>query len=137
MTQIFLRALFPSWKFFDQFEWFPVLYYRVAFNENDFSDWNTCLKKPQRTLVSIFFNPNGNLYHASNSAVERLALEASQPNAASIENSVSYRIISNLVRSKIRLESGFRQSFSFQFKIRAQSKDTIDDIFISQIHEAQ
>jgi len=137
MKHLLLKALLPSWKFFDQFKWAPELSYRVAFSEGEFSDWQPCLKKPIRSAAALFLNAEGNLYHACNTAIERLIQETNQQNEGNIEDSVSYGIVRNMVKARILNDQAYRQAFSYQFKISASSsQEASGDILISPILEA-
>lgn len=136
MKHLILKALLPSWKFFDQFKWAPELQYKVAYSDGEFSEWRPCLKKPIRTPASLFLNAEGNLYHACNTAIERLIQETQEKDPAQIEQSVSYGIVRNIVRSRIQSDQGFRQAFRFQFKVMATAQgEAPADILVSAIHE--
>lgn len=121
------RALFPSWKFFDQFQW--ILDLQVKTNPQDQnSEWHSCLKPPTRSWRSIFYNPEGNLYHACNSAIERYIQDP--------ENKVSAEIIENMTRYLLKHHFGAQPGLPFQFRIRAAtSGDEFSDVLISKVLE--
>jgi hypothetical protein len=131
------RALFPSWRFFDELGSVSRLYYRTGENADSLGSWRKCVVADKRTWSALFLNPAGNFHLAENTLIDQLSdeLEAAQENGAPpIEASVSFRLVLNLVR---------RQIFSpllFQFKItqldQGESAAREADVLISAVYES-
>jgi hypothetical protein len=128
------RVLIPAWRFFDQKGDVPVLYYRTSVNGLDFSNWKNALAlRPQRNIRTLFVNGEGNAFLACHTLIEQLVddlYEEALPKD-SFQESVSFRLVENLVRNRILIQESARPGTSelrFQFKIT-----TPDDLLISEV----
>lgn len=121
-----LRALFPSWRFFEDLDLVPVLQFRL---DGESGPWRPCLASQKRSWSSLLVNARGNLRMACNSLVEQLvsdAQEVGDGDADSFGESVSYLLAVRLVRSRIRemrVSGDLRPSVEgegdrFQFRVR-------------------
>lgn len=141
-TLSLFRALFPSWRFFEDTTEVPVLFYRVAASNEKFGQWRPGLKKPNRHWYSIFLNPEGNLFLAYVGLLEQLLHDAAEippEQAERLADSVSYQLTKNLVLQQI-LETHRSENLRFQFKIcsllQGASEDKLEDALISATHQA-
>ena len=129
-----LRTLFPSWKFFDQFHGALQLYGR-AFNQGESSSsWVLCLTPPPRNWAAIFLNPKGNLYHLSNSTLERLIQESLDTPLEKIDSLVSYQLVRQMALEGLRSQFDSFQEFQFKITLMQANQDS-EEILISQIDE--
>jgi len=127
---VLLRALFPSWRFFEDIVEVPVLRIRV----DDESEWHDALPNLERRLESLFLNPTGNLHHALGTLLHQLSYDlesVSDKDPEAFEESVSYRLVENAVR--VLLPSNATQ---FQFKVtaiyQARPSEAGTDILVSR-----
>lgn len=129
----FLRALLPSWNFFDQVAPKATLYYKLT----SANHWEPCLKAPKRKFLNLFLNPFGNLYLAQQSVVERLIYDIHQAGQTKAENSisdtVSYQLVLNIIRWHLK-KSRVKKA-RFQFKISIYAPTETYDAIVSTEHE--
>ena len=109
----FIRVFIPTWRFFDRIGRVPELYYRVKFN-GKLGPWQPVFEKPERKFYHLFVNPEGNLYLAYQSLLDRL-LDDSQNKSINFEEQISFQQIKNLVHSKA-LKSSHKEATHFEFK---------------------
>lgn len=132
----FLRALLPSWRFFESHGVVPVLYFRTLSDSNRNSDFIEFFPKNEPRMTQVFFNPRGNFDIVWRSYMQQLAsdIQTGLASTESIESHVIYQLLQNLVRERVKGES---QSAFFQFKIVAQVplSEKQDDLLISPIIE--
>lgn len=135
------RALFPSWRFFEDLCYLPVLYFRTSEDGKNFSSWQTALGKIERKWSRLFLNPQGNLLHAYHGLLQQLENdkeEFEEENKNLFIQSVSYQLTKNLVVSKILDSKPQDRKKYFQFKLsavmQASPKDA-EDILVSITHE--
>lgn len=121
-----LRLFIPSWRFFDQIGTISKLYYRVNLGDG-YMPWRICLEKPKRHVFNLLLNPNGNFYLPCLALVDRLVSEEVTSN---IQNTISYRLVENLVRHTI-LDQNLKAK-SFQFKVQIASENQVEDFLISE-----
>jgi hypothetical protein len=127
VIQLF-RAFFPSWRFFEDFDEAPVLYYRLETGDGSYGTWERCLEKPKRRALDLVFNPHGNYVLAAGSLVQQLLsdieqVEDSKPDEA--EKLVSYQLTKNLVSYQIKKHQAHARAARFQFKISANTEDLL------------
>ena len=139
--QVF-RVLFPSWRFFDRLGDVAELYSRYAPADVELGGWKPCLAGPPRTVQSLFLNPSGNYFLAGHTLVERLLQDLSEWNESDLDafsESVSFKLVTNLVRYEITRNAGgmCAAPFRFQFKIALldlkQSTAPLRDVLVSPI----
>lgn len=136
------RVLFPSWRFYDDVNYVPFLYYRFGHDEKNFGEWKLVLPKLKRNIFNILINPEANLTHAYNTLIQQLEQdkeEVSEENKNDFVKSVSYNLIKNLVQKQIFFSHQLKSKFYFQFKIRAALPENMadaEDVLISITHEA-
>ncbi len=142
-TIYLLRALFPSWKFFEDVCQLPVLYYRFAREGEEFCEWQNCFQKPKRHLSAVIFNPQGNLLLACNGLLQQLESDIEELDASKadkFDQSVSYRLTKNLVIYQVSKQHQCHAGFRYQFKVASLmqgSTDETSEIFLtSPIHQA-
>lgn len=126
------RVFFPSWRFFEDTCGRPALYARI-----EKGVWKSVLEKPQRSFFSLFFNPEGNLFLAYGSLLERLLKDASELQAGEegqLLDSVSYRLVRNLVESKLSLSPGVQYQFKVCVSGEAATREFEQDALISSEH---
>lgn len=119
-----LRALIPSWRFFDGSGIVTDLQFRVSPRDGrDFGPWRSALpNEPTRSFGGLFFNPGGNLRLACLSLIERLLEEEGEVT----KESSSYRLVENLIRYRLRQSEAGRESGArFQFKITSGGDDAL------------
>lgn len=139
------RAWIPSWRFFETLSAQPVLFFRVtaandANAEAGAGEWQLALKRPPRSLFSIFLNAEGNLHLACYTLLDQLEEDISELTPAELEvfpQSPSYQLVQNLVcfllKERLQLTVGTR----YQFKIsRSLPSDqpVFEDILVSPVH---
>lgn len=136
-----LRALFPSWRFFEDLAALPRLYYRVAVEDGDFGEWHSAAQHPRRSLSSLFFNPAGNLELAYLSLLQQAEhdMQLVAPGAEEeFVHSVSYRLLERLVRERIKNRFTGAAIRRFQFKLRSTPQNAAQgeaqDVLISPEH---
>jgi hypothetical protein len=138
------RALFPSWRFFEDLSHVPRLSCRTGEGP-----WFECLRPHARGVGAVVLNSRGNLRHACNSLVEETVSdlaelwekgeEVSQARMDQFSHCVSYRLTEELSRYQLKNVHGFSPGTAFQFKISVQSDETSDplleDVLVSLVHE--
>jgi hypothetical protein len=152
------RALFPSWRFFDRLEHVPKIYVRVRVSlaeENEkssdaWSEWRPLFKRWSRSLVNLYYNPQGNLEFAYHSLTEQLISDlnefADTAAGSDFSTTVSCRLAERMVRSVLLqnqddffvadggADVGIGRGAEFQFKISVidiLTQQPIDDILVS------
>lgn len=116
-----LRALLPSWRFFDDFGRAPVLWVRARDDGGTFGAWSRALQRRPRRLTHLLSNPEVNLQLLNGSLVQQLAREIAaleEPDPDRVTDSVAYTLTRRLAR-ECALERG--DCAAFQFKIRLES----------------
>jgi len=138
-----LRAFFPSWKFFEDCEYAPLLFYRVKEKNQEFEPWAPCLEKPKFQLSSLLLNPHGNFLLLSSSLILQLVgdlEEADERFANDLEKSVAYQLTKNLVSYQIKKTRVEQRDIKYQFKLCATYPATPlrapEDMLISPVYEA-
>jgi hypothetical protein len=139
-----VRALFPSWRFFEELGQVPMLRYRVSDGEQGgWSEWKAALPPVPRGLGSLFLNARGNLRMASNSLVEQLVSDLAEVDDTDeglrrFEASVSYELVTRLVRARIRALEPDAHAGRFQFKVvvatPGAAEGTGEEILVSSEH---
>jgi len=124
-----LRIFFPSWRFFDDFDRTPRLFFRVAKVAGQFTSWKEAIpQEKKRSLGVVFVNPQGNLKLAAHSAVDRLLDEvAALKTPEEIQETVSYRLVEKIVRAQVP-----GSALEFQFKV-SLSSDSEGDLVLSPL----
>ena len=103
-----VRALFPSWRFFDRAVRSPQLYVRVGASADRLSAWAP-IELGRRSVVAFAFAPAANLALAYQSSIDRLVVELcdlpldeaeceveSDPRVTEL---ASYRIVDRIARA--------------------------------------
>ena len=115
------RALFPSWRFFDRTGEVPRLTYRLIEQDGTCGPWLEPVPLPPRPLLALVFNPGGNLAFACHTLIGQLvsdlqAIPEERPEA--LIETVSYRLVRNLVEQNIRGLPGTLGPLPEQFQLR-------------------
>ena len=116
-----LRAFFPSWRFYDDFNHLPVLSFRWRHAGGEFGEWTLCSPRPQRRLAALLVNTDGNLFLAENSLVQQLVTELQSVEPEEAPGLVSYRLTDRLVRTRLPADG----SAEYQFKLSVDSEDVL------------
>jgi len=129
---IFLRILFPSWKFFDRIGPVATLFYQLS--GSDSTKWVACLSPPKRSFLHLLLNSTGNIYLAQQGLVDRLVMDINkmsnaETGADKITHTTSYQMILRLVINTIK-QSGLKKA-SFRFKIGVHTPSESYDAIIS------
>lgn len=137
-----LRALFPSWRFFEEITEIPRLSYRWDQGNTEFGPWTQCFEKPKRKLSNFILNPEGNLLFAYGGILQHLLHDLENIEEDKTEEfmgSTSYQLVMNLARFHIRQQKEISENLKFQFKISTllQGEDdrALEDVFISATHQ--
>jgi hypothetical protein len=138
------RAFFPSWKFFEDIGEIPVLYYRVSDKEENDLDWQPCLLKSKRRISSLILNPSGNYLLACESLLQQFVNDVQdleEEALTKIEDSISYKLIQNLVCFQVREHSKNHSHLFYQFKVSIISQElhrqSDEDLLISPIYQVR
>ena len=145
MSSNLARALgslfFPSWRFFDEVGHWPRLSVRIASKDRDFGPWRPITLQSKRSLGRLFINDEGSFALAENTLLERALFEISAcdpSRAEAFSQSVTYRLIERLVRSRLADDLG-ESPVRFQFKLSATLPNTpvpaSEDVLLSLEHE--
>ena len=119
-----LRALLPSWRFFDRVTVPPRLYVRAVGGE-----WQP-IAVPRRRAWSWAFSPAGNLALAEQSTVEHLVAEVDEldpgldHDAPAITGLVSYELVARIAREHA-------PAGSWQWKIVVDREGEVSDYLVS------
>jgi hypothetical protein len=120
-----LRALLPSWRFFDRASVPPRLYVRAVDGE-----WQA-IEAPRRRAWSWAFSPAGNLALAEQSTVEHLVAEVDEldpgldHDAPAITGLVSYELVTRIARAHAPAVG------SCQWKIVVDREGEVSDYLVS------
>lgn len=132
-----LRALVPTWFFFDELGAGCQVFVRSGIHVKDLGPWQVAFPPTPRKAWQLFFNPDGNFRLFALANFERLLREAQfhLSNPEALEGSESYDHCRSLLR-----ESGLPKSHRFaQFKIcaRLEGDPTAEfsDALVSRVHE--
>ncbi|HEY6036652.1 MAG TPA: hypothetical protein VIV58_20385 [Kofleriaceae bacterium] len=119
-----LRALLPSWRFFDRATVPPRLYVRAVAAE-----WQPVAAPPRRAW-SWAFSPRGNLALAEQSTVEHLVAEVDEldpgldHDAPAITSLVSYELVARIARAHA-------PAGPWQWKIVVDREGEVSDYLVS------
>jgi hypothetical protein len=144
LIAVLLRALLPSWRFFDRLGRVPILLARWSADGEEFGPWEPVNPPVDRGLGALVLNARGNLRMACNSLVERLVsdledLQDSGGEERRFHESVSYRLVEDLVRFRSRQEHDGANWFQFkivQTEPGPGEERGGDEILVSLVHEA-
>ena len=92
----------------------------MADSSGELGPWRLGLQKPKRSLWSLIFNPEGNLYLAYNSLLQQVESDIGElrPEAvSSFEATPSFKLLYNLVHFLIGKCEEVSSGTLFQFKI--------------------
>lgn len=130
-TIYLLRALLPSWKFFDDAGDYPKLFYRTPENPS----WQPVLAVPARKWRHLFCNPEGSYLLACGSLLQQLVTDMEDETAGHrVESSVSYKLVKSLVEHTLK-QKGIQR---YQFKVCSISSldpALSDDLMLSPQYE--
>ena len=151
------RALFPSWRFFDDVGHVPQLLCRLGPTPDQLGPWRICV--PNRTnrtelkgfVGSLFLNPQGNLRMACNSLVEQLMSDLGDfeveagPGPGPCDESqfvdtVSYQLTRDLVRYWALRAHGGQPGWFSQFRVlfegpQGEEGKEGEEALVSLVHE--
>ncbi|NJL25521.1 MAG: hypothetical protein HC902_10355, partial [Calothrix sp. SM1_5_4] len=87
--QTFYRVLIPNWRFFDHVNESTIAWMEIR------GHWEEIWPRPRRHILSFFFNPEINRYHAWNNLLDRLAEEATAA-PDNVAGLTSYQIVADV-----------------------------------------
>jgi hypothetical protein len=128
---MWVRALFPSWRFFDRPGDEPALFYRIR-EGADWSDWKDGFPPSHgRGLLALFHNPEGTLRLALHNLLELSLSDVDESNsAADFAGCPSYELLANWVRWR----DSAGAALGFEFKISTRTPSGWEDRMISGTH---
>ena len=129
-----LKVFFPSWKFFEDSGRVPELLYRI-----DQGNWKPAWSPPRRGWLKLAINSEVNYRLACQSLLEQVTQELEAPEwlarPEGFAETVSYRLVQNLVLLEISQVEKKPQDFSYQFKLATYlplaREATREDLLIS------
>ena len=101
-----VRALLPSWRFFDEIDPAPKLYYRACHEAEALPGaWLPLAFRPARSWTGLAFTPDGNLALARHAVLEQLLGDVAEPevnDASAVEGLTSYALVTQLVCEQLQ-----------------------------------
>lgn len=153
-----LKALWPSWRFFEDVGEVAVLRLRFGDGEDEaaLGPWREGLPRIGRRWSALVHNAEGNHLHACESLLQLLLAEvgdaAESPGAGAgdedagedawVECSVNYRLVDEVVRAALRkgpyAEAASRcVALHYQFKLCTRDPRGVEeDVLLSPVQEA-
>lgn len=137
------RALFPSWRFFDRLEHVPKIFVRMHSGDGNWSEWTPLFQRWSRSVVNLFFNPQGNLEFAFHSLTEQLISDLNEADLTKkkeqdFSETVSCRLAERMVRLMVterfssQVDQGAKSEFQFKISvIETTSQQAIGDVLLS------
>lgn len=136
-----LRALFPSWRFFEELGHVPKVSFRILSADSGAGPWQDAMGQATRSWSMLALNSQGNLRMAENSLIEQLMTDLADlpdENTDDLERSVSYELAIQLVRSHIRALGAAVPGTRFQFRVIAsvpgRNENVGEEALISSEH---
>ena len=136
-----MRALFPSWRFFEEITDIPKLFYRIENSPGQYDPWKPCLWRPTRSLSALLLNAEGNLMFAFGGVVQHLMQDLESVAPEDLEEfmkSPSYQLSKNIALHHLRQDYDSSTVRNFQFKIctvlQGEDDSALEDVFISATH---
>lgn len=114
-----LRALFPSWRFFDDIGEVPVLWVRVASDETadlEACAWELALPTPRRRWWNLVWNPEASVRLAYDSLLVQLLHDADE-HAETLSEQTSYRLTTHLAAYVLRQRGRAGAAVRYQLKV--------------------
>lgn len=134
-----IRALLPSWRFFEEVTEVPKLYFRLK--ANDYCEpWASVLFTPKRKSDSLILNPESNLLFAYGGVLQHVIQDLEDAeDGETFMHSVSYRLTESLVRFEVLRQALAEEGSDFQFKIstlmQGADESSVEDVLISASHK--
>ncbi len=127
-----IRALFPTWNFFDQVQY----QFGVEIKVPDLDRWEPLSFNQSRQAFNMALNGSANLAMAQVNVIEHFArdiqellLDSPLVESRQVRSLTSFKLISALL--KVKMQEYEVSPNSLQFKVVAIRKDEILDIYIS------
>jgi len=140
---VWLRAFFPSWRFFEDLGPAPTLEWRDGPSEDTLGPWRVALTMPPRPLSAVVFNPAGNLRFAEHALVEHLLSDLDdlqEDHPEQVTSLVSYRLVVRLVLAERAACTAVRQGGWVQFRVVLRAPgaaaDDAEIALVSAVHAA-
>lgn len=131
-----LRALFPSWRFFESEDTRYSLLARVKTRDGALSAFSTLPPKMRRSTFSLCFAPRNNLRLACHDLVERLVLELAerdQTTEAQLTALISYQLVQNMAVYYLR--KAHVDPERYQLRLLCHAADgTHEEVFTSPLY---
>lgn len=131
-----LRALFPSWRFFESADSSFSVLARVRVGAGDAGAFRPLPPAPRRTLFGLVFGPQQNLALACHDLVETLVNELAERGAtetADAEQLTSFKLLQHMAEYFLRPESG--AGAHYQLKLVSHAPDgESDELLLSPFY---
>ena len=146
-----LKALWPSWRFFEDIGEVAVLRVRFGERASELGPWLPGLPRLSRRWSALVLSAEGNHLHACESLLQLLwsqmeeeaaEAEGGALDVATLEDMVSYRLTHQMARHALQAghlarEAGALASLHYQFELCAADPDGGEEVlFVSPVHEA-
>jgi hypothetical protein len=135
---VWLRAFFPSWRFFEDIGPVPTLRWRAGASADALGPWRDAHTPHARPWTALLYNPKGNLTFAEHALVEHLLIDLDDvPDAAPDDAAqlVSYRLVQRVVEAQARAAGG---AGLYQFRVDLCATDAApsesDVVLLSTVH---
>jgi hypothetical protein len=137
------RALFPSWRFYEDICEVPMLHFRWqngTDTEEFATDWVPAWGAPERSWSALMLNPSGSFVFACQGLLNQVESDIDEIGTGEHQefaNSVSYRLLQKLVLHQMRKRPESRAARRYQFKLTAATQgeeQTGEDVLISAVH---
>ncbi|MDB4974384.1 MAG: hypothetical protein JWN48_2725 [Myxococcaceae bacterium] len=138
------RALLPSWRFFDEVEPAPKLFFRLMLSAREPAPWQPISFARPRSLRALVLNGAGNLALAEHALLEQLLSDVAEPElrtASAVEQLTSYQLVLGLARAGARARAEAAAGHAhLQFKLTLLDLSTAsgaeeEDVLVSSLHE--
>ena len=113
---VFLKLLFPSWRFFDDYSQKNLVEYQFYVKNSNALDINSQWTElwPQKRQFKLFLNTNANLYHAFHNLIDQTILELTHTIP---ESSFTLKLLHRAVEWELKNKFQKHSTFYFQWRI--------------------
>jgi hypothetical protein len=118
----FFRALFPSWRFFEEYGRVPELYLRTRDQSGPWGQWQTVFNPSKRGFCALVINPSENLRLACHTLLDHTIADLNEftdLDTNRFSETASYGLVLELTRTSLISQNLIKPGQIFQFKISA------------------